>query len=64
MKRKRDSVNLEYKISSRKGKATEWISKSSKKQTNIRYSTYKGKISANKLSVGISTEILWHRNFS
>ena len=44
MKTKRDWVNLAYKISTRKGKATDWISKSSKKtlkQVNIRYSTYK-----------------------
>ena len=44
MKTTWDWVNLAYKISSQKGKATDWISKSSKKtlkQVNIRYSTYK-----------------------
>ena len=44
IKTKRDWVNLAYKISARKGKATDWVSKSSKKalkQVNIRYSTYK-----------------------
>lgn len=45
MKTKQDWVNLEYRISTRKGKATNWISKSFKKtfkQVNIRYSTNKG----------------------
>ena len=45
MKTKQDWVNLEYRISTRKGKATNWISKSSKKiikEVNIRYSTYDG----------------------